>query len=265
MIATRASTVEQLGLSRDVQALATETQGLVLVAAPRGGGKSTTLSALMDLVSRQRAEYVISLERQVRHVLDHHTALVSQREVWGGADDAIAAVRAALRESPDVLVVDDLLSPHMVPLLLNAAAEGVLVFATITAATTAEAVARFVELAPAESRQAVQSAMAEQLRGVVGQMLLKKSGGGLVAARELLLATAPVTRMIAEGQLGQLPGLLEAGRRHGMISLTDSLAGLVRAGSVDVRDAYRKAPNHERLLELLRRDGVDTSAIEGLA
>ena len=264
MIASKAATAEQLGLSREIQALATETQGVVLVAGVRASGKSTVLSALMDLVNGQRADYLISLERQVRLVHDNRHALVSQREIRGSAEDALAAARAALRESPDVLVVDDLLSPPMVPLLLTAASEGVLVLVSIAAASTAEAVERFVELAPAETHQAVRRSMAESFRGAIGQVLLKKAGGGLAAAREVLLATAPVTRAIEEGQLGQLPPAVDGGK-HGMVSFTDSLAALVRAGAVDIREAFRKAPDRSRLLEMLKRDGVDTSAVERLA
>ncbi len=265
MIATRAATAEQLGLSREVQALATEPQGLVLVAGPRTSGKSTLLSALVDLVNRQRAEFVITLERQIRLVHDHKSALVSQREIRGGADETVAAARAALRENPDVLVVDDLLSPHMVPLLLTAASEGLLVFVSITAPSTPDAVQRFIELAPPEMRKGVQNATAESFRGAIAQVLLKKVGGGLVAAREVLLATAPVTRVISEGQLAQLPLALESGRKHGMVSFTDALADFVRSGTVDVREAFRKTPDRERLLEHLKRDGVDTSAVERLA
>ena len=265
MIATRAATAEQLGLSPELQALATEAQGIVLVAGPRASGKSTLLSALVDLVNRQRAEYVITLERQIRLVHDHRLALVSQREIRGGAEESVVAARAALRESPDVLVVDDLVSSHMVPLLLSAASEGLLIFVSITAPSTADAVERFVELAPPEMRKAVQNAMAESFRGAVAQVLLKKAGGGLVAAREVLLATAPVTRVIDEGQLAQLPLTLESGRKYGMVSFTDVLADYVRAGTVDVREAFRKAPDRNRLLEILKRDGVDTSAVERLA
>jgi twitching motility protein PilT len=265
MIATKAATAEQLGLAREVQALATESQGLVLVAGPRASGKSTLLSALVDLVNRQRAEYVISLERQIRLVHDNKQALVSQREIRGGADDSVNAARLALRESPDVLVVDDLVSSHMVPLLLTAAAEGLLVFVSITAPSAAVAVERFVELAPPEMRKAVQSAMAESFRGAVAQVLLKKAGGGLVAAREVLLATAPVTRVIGEGQLAQLPLTLEGGRKHGMVSFNEAIVDFVRAGTVDVREAFRKAPDRDRLLESLKRNGIDTSAVERLA
>ncbi|HUQ88076.1 MAG TPA: ATPase, T2SS/T4P/T4SS family, partial [Vicinamibacterales bacterium] len=265
LIATRAATAEQLGLAREIQALATEPQGLVLVAGPRGSGKSTMISALVDLVNRQRAEYVITLERQIRLVHDNRVALVSQREIPGAVEDSVAAARSALRETPDVLVVDDLLSPHMVPVLLSAASEGLLIFVSITAPSTADAVARFVELAPPETRKAVQNSMAESFRGAVAQVLLKKAGGGLVAAREILLATSPVTRVISEGQHAQLPLALENGRKHGMVSFTDTLADFVRSGTVDVREAFRKAPDRPRLLDALKRHGVDTTIVERLA
>jgi twitching motility protein PilT len=265
MISTRAATAEQLGLTPEVQALATEPQGLALVAGPRASGKSTLMSALVDLVNCQRAGFVITLERQIRLVHDNKVALISQREIRGGAEEALAAARSALREGPDVLVVDDLISAHMVPLILTAASEGLLVFVSITAPSTHEAVERFIELASPEMRTAVQNAMAESFRGAVAQVLLKKTGGGLIAAREVLLATAPVTRVIGEGQLGQLPHAIENGRKHGMVSFSEALVDFVRAGSVDVREAFRKAPDRDRLIAGLKREGVDTSLVERLA
>ena len=266
MIATRAATAEQLGLAREVQALATEPQGLVLVAGPRASGKSTLISALVDLVNRQRAEYVITLERQIRLVHDNRAALVSQREIRGGADDALAAARAALRENPDVLVVDDLvLAAHGA-----AAADrgvggpaGVRLDHRAVHGGCGGAVRR--SGAARDARRPFRAAMAESFRGAVAQVLLKKAGGGLVAAREVLLATAPVTRVISEGQLGQLPLALESGRKHGMVSFTDALVDFVRSGAVDVREAFRKAPDRERLLAGLKRDGIDTSVVERLA
>jgi twitching motility protein PilT len=265
MIATRAATAEQLGLSHEVQALATESQGLVLVAGPRFGGKSTLLSALVDLVNRQRAEFIITLERQIRLVHDNKAALVSQREIRGGADEALAAAHSALREGPDLLVIDDLISPQMVPLILTAASEGLLVFVSMGAPSTSDAVQRFVELAPPETRSAVLTEMTEQFRGAIGQVLLKKTGGGLVAAREVLLATAQVSRVISDGQLAQLPHVLEGGRKHGMVSFSDTLLDYVRSGMVDVREAFRKAPDRERLLAGLKREKIDTSVVERLA
>jgi twitching motility protein PilT len=264
MVASRAATAEQLGLSRDVQAFATEAQGVVIVGGPRGSGKSTLISALVDLANRQRAEFVITVERQIRFIHDSKAALVSQRESRGGAEDAVAAVRAALREGPDVLVVDDLISSQMVPLLTEAASEGVLVLASIAASSTTDAIGQFVELAPAEMRGTVQKQLAESFRGAIAQLLVKKTGGGMTAVREVMLATAPVARAIGEGQLNQLPLTFDSGRQYGMVALTDPLVELVRAGAIDVRDAYRKTPERDRLVERLKRHGFDTSAVERL-
>ncbi len=264
LIETRAATAEQLGFSREVQALATEPQGIVLVAGAHGTGKSTLLSALVDLVNRQRAEYVVTLERQIRLVHDNRTAIVSQREIRGGGEEALSAARAALREDPDVLVVDDLASAQMVPLLLDAASEA-LVLVSFTAPSTTEAVERFVELAPADLRPGVQAAMAETFRGAVAQVLLKKAGGGRVAAREVLLATAAVARVISDGVPGQLQAALESGRKYGTVPLADAVVALVQSGAVDVREAFRKSPDRDRLLAVLKREGIDTSVVERLA
>ena len=264
LVATRAATAEQLGLSPDVCAFATEAQGLVIVAGQRASGKSTLLSALVDLINRQRAEYVITLENQIQLVHENRSALISQREVRGGEKELLAAAHAALRERPDVLVLDDLVSPHMVPLALTAASEGVLILLTVAAPSTADAVQRFVELASAEIRPAVHTAMADAFRGAVAQVLLKKSGGGLVTAREVLLATAPVSRLIHDGQLAQLPQALDAGRQFGMVTFDETLVEYVRGGIVDPREAFRKAPDRDRLLTGLRREGVDTRLVERL-
>jgi twitching motility protein PilT len=176
----------------------------------------------------------------------------------------LAAARTALREDADVLVVDDLASAQMVPLLLQAATEA-LVLVSVTAASTTDAVERFVELAPADARPGVQAAMAESFRGAVAQVLLKKTGGGRVAAREVLLATAAVTRVISDGVPGQLQSALEGGRKHGMAPMADALIALVHAGVVDVREAFRKSPDRDRLLAGLKREGIDTSVVERLA
>ena len=132
---------------------------------------------------------------------------------------------------------------------------------SITAPSTADAVQRVIEVAPQEVRKAVQSATAEAFRGAIAQVLLKKAGGGLIAAREVLLATAPVSRVISEDQLGQLPLALESGRKHGMVSFTDALVDLVRSGTVDVREAFRKTPDRDRLLEHLKRQHKSYDAI----
>jgi twitching motility protein PilT len=265
MISARAASAEQLGLSREIQALATETDGLVLVAGPRASGKSTLIAAFVDAINRRRSDHVITLERQIRLVHENRSSLISQREVRGSADDVVAAARTALRENPDVLVIEDLRSAEVLHLVLDAAGSGLLVFASVTASSSPAAVERVLDLGSGDRRAFVQAALAEHLRGVVTQVLLRKSSGGRLAARELLLNTEAVASLIADGQVAQLPLAMDGGRKRGMVPLNDALVAFVQSGAVDVREAYRKAPDRATLLSLLKREGIDTSFVERLA
>jgi twitching motility protein PilT len=265
MIPARAISAEQLGLSREIQGLCAEPEGLVLVTGPRASGKSTLLAAFVDLISRTRSDYVITVESRVRVVHDNRMGIVSQREVRGGAHEWLATIRGALRENPDVLVVEDLRAPEVAAEAIEAAASGYLVIAGIPAHSAPEAVTRLIEQALPERRSSIQAALAETLRGVVTQVLLRKSAGGRIAARELLLGTPSVSSLIAEGKLAQLPLALDSGRRHGMVPLTDALVAFIQSGVIDVREAWRKSSNRAGLLKQLKREGIDTTVIERLA
>jgi twitching motility protein PilT len=265
MISARATSAEQLGLVREIQALATEPEGLVIVTGPRASGKSTLVSAYVDLINRQRNDYVITLEGQIRLVHESRGSLISQRELRGSAAEVVAAARAALRENPDVLVIEDLRSPDVLQVALDAAGSGLLVFASVTAASATAALERLVDLCPSEQRRTVRAALAEHLRGVVAQVLLRKSGGGRLAARELVLNTNAVAALVSDGQMAQLPRAIDSGRKLGMAPLNDALVAFVQSGAVDVREAYRKADDKVGLLGLLRREGIDTSFVERLA
>ncbi len=264
LTSTRAASLEQLGLGPEVQALATEPDGLVLVAGREGSGKSSIISALVDAINRRRADYVITLEPELRLLHENRHALISQREVAGG-EALVAAARAALREAPDVLVIDGLDSAEMVDLVLGAAGRGLLVVASVPAASATDAVAHIVGLVPDDRRASVQASLAGLFRGAVSQVLVRKAAGGRVAARELLLASGDVTRVIASGSFVELPGALDAGRRYGMTSLTATLVEQVQGGVVDVREAWRKAPNRDTLVAGLKAAAVDTSLIDRLA
>jgi twitching motility protein PilT len=261
----RAVTADEIGLSREVQALADESSGLILVAGPRDSGKRTLISALVDLINRVRHHHVITIEREINVVHEQRTSFISQREVRGRDDEHLAAARAALREDPDVLVLEDLRSTALIELALDAAAAGRLVIGGYTAASASSAVARIIELFSFEHRRHVQLSLAQNLRGVVAQVLLRKVGGGRVAARELLLNSPGVASVIAEGRTSQLPVVIEGGRRHGMMPLNDALVGYVQSGAVDPGDAYRSAADREGFLALLERQGLDTSFAERLA
>ncbi len=265
LISARALTAEQLGLSKEIQGLCAEPEGLVLVAGPRASGKSTLVGACVDLVNRSRNDYVITIETQITHVHESRSSLVSQREVRGDADELTTVARAALRENPDVLVIDDLRAPGIVGVALEAVEAGHLVIGVVSAHTSESAISRLIEQFPPDRRPQVQTMLAEGLRGVVAQVLLRKAGGGRVAARELLLNTPPVANLIAEGRIAQIPLALDSGRRHGMVPLNDALVGFVQSGVVDAREAYRKACERQAFLSVLRREGLDTSFVERLA
>jgi twitching motility protein PilT len=262
IVPVRAASVEELGLAPEIQALVGETEGLVLVSGPRAGGKSTLISSLVDLLNRTRRDYIVTIEREINVVHQTHGAFISQREVRGGSEDAAAAARAALREDPDVLVVDDLRTSALMGVALDAAANGQLVIGAVPARHASGAVERLIDLYQPEHRRQVQLSLAQNLRGVVSQVLLPRSGGGRVAAREILLNTPIVASLLAEGRTGQLPVAIEGGRKSGMVPLNDALVGFVQSGAVDVRDACRRAADRAGFLELLKRQGLDTSSVE---
>jgi len=265
LIPARVISAEQLGLSREILGLCAEPGGLILVAGPRASGKSTLIAALVDAINRTRSEHVITLESEVKFVHDSRSSLVSQREVRGDNAEWLAVARGAVRENPDVLVIEELRSPEIIALAVNAAEAGRLVIAAISANTAAGALARLLEQFPPEDRDRAQLALAESLRGVISQVLLRKAGGGRAAARELLLNTAAVATLVAAGKLQQLPAAMESGRKHGMVPLNDALVAFVQSGSVDAREAYRQAFDREAFLGLLKREGIDTSFVERLA
>jgi twitching motility protein PilT len=265
LIPTRLISADQLGLSRDIQALCSEREGLVIVAGPRLSGKSTLISAFVDLINRSRSDYIISLETEIKFVHENRRAMVSQREARGEPDAMLTGARAALRENPDVLVIDDLKTPDLVAVALDAAESGHLVIGAITAHTTSAAIGRLVETAPYEKQTQVALSLSEALRGAVAQVLLRKSGGGRVAARELLFNMPSVGALIAEGKISQLPLAIDSGRKYGMVPMNDVLLAFVQSGAVDPREAYRKAYDRVAFLDLLKREGIDTSFVERLA
>jgi twitching motility protein PilT len=263
MLPARAISSEQMGLGAPIHALCTETEGLVLVAGARGAGKSTLVAALVDQMNRTRRDHVITVEQQIQFVHENRQSFVSQREARD--DEAFAdAVRAALREGPDVLVVDHVASAEAAEFALNAAAGGHLVIASITAATTAGALSRFMEFFGEERTQA-RITLSEHLRGVITQTLLRKSGGGRAAAREVLVNVPSVAALIVEGKTDDLSSVLNGGRRVGMVPLNDALLALVQSGALDVREAYRKSPDQQELVGQLNRAGLDTTFAERLA
>jgi twitching motility protein PilT len=262
LMPSRATTAEQLGLSREIQALAFEPEGLLIVAGPRSSGKRTLITGLVDLVNRVRRDHVITVEREITSAHERIGSFISQREVRGGTEDMLAVARAALREDPDVLVLEEVRTAGLMNLALDAAASGQLVIGGFPAPNAPGAIDRIIDLYTPEQRRQTQLSLAQNLRGVVAQVLLRKTTGGRVAAREVLLNTPAVRSVLAEGKTSQLPLAIEGGRPFGMSPLNDALVGYVQNGLVDVREAYYRAADRTGFLALLKRHGLDTSLIE---
>ncbi len=262
MMPVHAVTAEQLGLSREIQGLAMEPEGLVLVAGPRASGKRTLMSAFVDLINRTRRDHVISIETEIDVVHERLASFISQREVRGGGEGMLAAARSALREDPDVLVLEELRTAALMNVALEAASSGQLVIGGVPAHDATGAIDRIIDLYPPEHCRQVQLSLAQHLRGVVSQVLLRKRGGGRLAAREVLLNTPAVSSVLAEGRTSQLLLAIEGGRKVGMVPLNDALVGYVQSGRVDIQDAYRGSADRAGFLALLERQGVDTSTIE---
>ena len=190
---------------------------------------------------------------------------MSQREGRGTTDDILAVARTALREDPDVLVLEEVRTAWLMNLALDTAASGQLVIDAFQAPSASGAIDRIVDLYPPEYRRQVQLSLAQNLRGVVAHALLKRTGGGRVAARDVLLNTPAVRSLLAEGKTSQLPLAIEGGRVHGMVPLNDALVGYVLSGAVDVREANRRAADRAGFLALLKQQSVNTSAVERYA
>ena len=261
LMPSRAATADQLGLSREIQALATEQEGLLLVAGPRSSGKRTLITGFVDLVNKSRRDHVITIEREITSVHERTGSFVSQREVRGGTEEMLEVARAALREDPDVLVLEELRTPGLMNLALDAAASGQLVIGGFPAPNAAGAIDRIIDLYPPENRRQLLLSLAQNLRGVVAQVLLKKISGGRVAAREVLLNTAAV-RVCWRKARRHSCRCYRGGRPFGMAPLNGALVGYVLNGYVDVREAYHYAADRNGLLSMLKRHGFDTSPIE---
>ena len=257
-----ASTADQLGIPEELQALCAEADGLVVVAGPRSSGKSALLSVFVDLINRTRYDHVITIESQITKVHEKRLSFISQREVRGDGDAIAAAARAALREGPDVLVIEDLRAPEALTAALDAARAGRLVFGSISARTAPAAIERLIDAFPADRRPQVRASLAGSLRAVVAQLLVPKAAGGRTAAREVLLSSPPVRKLVLDGAIEQLPIAIESGRSLGMRTLVDSLGALVRDRIVDIADACACAPDRSALIAALERDGIDVTGVE---
>lgn len=240
-IPSKILSLEQLGLGEVFRSIAESPRGLVCVTGPTGSGKSTTLAALVDYLNGRYPRHILSIEDPIEFVHESRKSLVNQREVQRDTRGFNEALRAALREDPDIILVGELRDLETIRLALTAAETGHLVFATLHTSSAAKTVDRIVDVFPAAEKGMVRAMLSESLMAVVSQTLLKKPGGGRVAAHEIMIGTPAVRNLIREDKIAQLYSAIQTGAQAGMQTLDQCLKRLLAQGLVDRASARAKA------------------------
>jgi twitching motility protein PilT len=259
VIPNQIRTAEEMGLSQEVQNLCYLTKGLVVVTGPTGSGKSTTLAGLVDLINRTRTDHIITIEDPIEFVHPSKKCLVTQRQVGLHTRSFKHALRAALREDPDIILVGEMRDLETVSIAIETAETGHLVFGTLHTTTAASTIDRIIDQFPPDRQAQVRVMLSESLRGVIAQTLCKKIGGGRVAAREVLLTIPAVSNLIREGKTFQIPSIMQVNRKGGMVTLNDALIELVDARLVEPKEAYMKAVEKAGFAAALKAKKHDTS------
>jgi twitching motility protein PilT len=257
VIPSKILTAEQLGLSQHILNLCALNKGLVLVTGPTGSGKSTTLCAMIDHINKTRQDHIITIEDPIEFVHPNQKCLVNQREVGTHTDSFKDALRAALREDPDIILVGELRDLETVAIAIETAETGHLVFGTLHTTTAASTVDRVIDQFPSDRQAQIRVMLSESLKGVIAQTLCRKIGGGRVAALEVLIAIGAIANLIREGKTFQIPSIMQVNKANGMVSLNDALLELVTKKLVDPAEAYSKAVDKAGFDSLLKRAGFD--------
>ena len=253
-------TIEDLNLPEILRSLAMLPKGLVLVTGPTGSGKSTTLAAIIDYVNKSRKDHILTIEDPIEFVHEPINCLINQREVGRDTKSFQAALRGALREDPDVILVGEMRDLETIQLALEAAETGHLVFGTLHTISASKTIDRIIEVFPGELQGQIRSGLADSLRAVVAQTLFKRIDmPGRVAALEILIATPAVRNLIRENKNFQINSVIETGRKFGMQALDDAIMKLVEAQIIDPLDAYNQAVNKSKFRDLLAEPPLDVT------
>ena len=254
-IPTKIMTAEDMGLSKHILDLCYLSKGLVLVTGPTGSGKSTTLAAMIDYINRNREDHIITIEDPIEFVHPNKKCLVNQREVHVHTHGFKNALRAALREDPDIVLVGEMRDLETIAIAIETAETGHLVFGTLHTNTAPSTVDRIIDQFPTDRQEQIRMMLSESLKGVISQMLVKKIGGGRVPAQEVLLCTSSVANLIREGKTFQIPSIMQTSRGIGMQTLNDALLDLVKRKLCEPNDAYIKAVAKGEFKQMLERSG----------
>ncbi|QLF94197.1 type IV pilus twitching motility protein PilT [Pseudomonas sp. ABC1] len=244
-IPSRVLTLDDLGMGEVFRKIADVPRGLVLVTGPTGSGKSTTLAAMLDYLNESRYQHILTIEDPIEFVHESKKCLVNQREVHRDTRSFSDALRSALREDPDIILVGEMRDLETIRLALTAAETGHLVFGTLHTTSAAKTIDRVVDVFPAEEKSMVRSMLSESLQAVISQALLKKIGGGRVAAHEIMIGTPAIRNLIREDKVAQMYSSIQTGGSLGMQTLDASLKALVAKGIVSRDSAREKAKSPE--------------------
>jgi twitching motility protein PilT len=259
-------TLEELGLPEGLRSLTELPRGLVLVTGPTGSGKSTTLAALIDEVNRRRTDHIITIEDPIEFIHRHKRCVVNQREIGVDATSFGDALRAALRQDPDVILLGEMRDLETISTALTAAETGHLVFATLHTQSAASTIDRIIDVFPAEQQEQVRTQIAGALQGVVTQTLLPTADGqSRVAALEILIPDDAIRNLIRQGKVEQIYSYMQTGSRVGMQTMEQSLADLIARRVVEPGEAIARSSRRDELVALLQRAGVPLNAPAAVA
>jgi twitching motility protein PilT len=261
VIPAKILSAEDLGLSPHILKLCKLNKGLVLVTGPTGSGKSTTLCAMIDYINRTRTDHIITIEDPIEFVHENKGCLINQREVGTHTEGFKTALRAAMREDPDIMLVGELRDLETVAIAIETAETGHLVFGTLHTTTAASTVDRVIDQFPTEQQAQIRIMLSESLKGVIAQNLCRKIGGGRVAALEVLLINSAISNLIREAKTFQIPSMMQVGRAQGMVALNDALMELVTKKLVEPEEAYLKSVDKAGFEGLLKRASIDTKFV----
>ena len=259
VIPSKILTAETLGLSPAILNLCKLNKGLVLVTGPTGSGKSTTLCGMIDYINRTRKDHIITIEDPIEFVHQSKKCLVTQRQVGLHTRGFKAALRAALREDPDIVLVGEMRDLETVSIAIETAETGHLVFGTLHTSTAASTIDRIIDQFPADRQSQIRVMLSESLRGVISQTLCRRIAGGRAAAREVLISIPAISNLIREGKTFQIPSIMQTNRKAGMVTLNDALMELVDGKIVEPKEAYIKAVEKAGFAAALKAKRHDVS------
>jgi twitching motility protein PilT len=256
-IPSRIPTFEELNIPEGIRSFCFLKKGLVIVTGPTGSGKSTTLAAMVDLINRTRRQHIITIEDPVEFKHRSMGCLVNQREVHVHTRSFANALRAALREDPDIVLVGEMRDLETMEIAIETAETGHLVFGTLHTNTAATTVDRIIDKFPADRQNQIRTMLADSLKGVIAQTLCKRIGGGRIASAEILVVTPAVAANIREGKTHQIPSLMQTGRSVGMCTFADDLLSLVKRGTITPEEAYGNAIDKPYLQKKFEEEGIE--------